>query len=75
VQLRAPLSGHVLELIAVRAVPPAQRDHGPTRPGAAHVAFAVPDLDRALAAVRPLVEEAVVPGAASIARAIRLAAE
>jgi len=73
VQLRAPLAGHVLELIAVGAVRPVQRDHGLTRPGAAHVAFAVPDLDRALAAVRALFEEAVVPGAASIAWAIRLA--
>ncbi len=59
VQLRAPLSGHVLELIAVRAVPPAQRDHGPTRPGTAHVAFAVPDLERALAAVRVLGAEPI----------------
>ena len=51
-QLRSPISGHVLELIAFRQVPAGREDHGPTRPGTAHVAFKVADLDRALQAMR-----------------------
>ena len=53
-QLRSERSDHVLELIAFHppapggAPPP---DRAPLRPGAAHVAFAVEDLEAALAAV------------------------
>ena len=55
-QLRSALGNHVLELIAFRhperaAAPP---EHAPLRPGAAHIAFAVEDLDAALAAVEAL---------------------
>ena len=55
-QLRSAQGGHVLELIAFRrpgsALPPLPG--APLRPGAAHVAFAVEDLDAALAAVEAL---------------------
>jgi predicted enzyme related to lactoylglutathione lyase len=51
-QLRSPLSGHVLELIAFHDVPAGKETHGPTRAGAAHVAFQVQDLDRALREVQ-----------------------
>ena len=48
VQLRHPMSGHVLELIAF-APPagPSSPDPLPLRPGSAHVAFLVEDLVRA----------------------------
>lgn len=51
-QMRSPLSGHVLEFIAFSDVPPGRDDHAPTRPGGAHLAFQVRDLDRALEEVR-----------------------
>ena len=55
-QLRSIYGEHVLALIAFRRpgrdVPPL--DGAPLRPGAAHVAFAVEDLDAALAAVEAL---------------------
>lgn len=50
-QLRSPLSPHTLELIAFHDVPSARAAHAPTTPGAGHVAFAVDDLQRALAAI------------------------
>lgn len=53
-QLRSPISEHVLELIAFDDVPSGREDYGPTRPGAAHVAFDVPDLEQAVALVRGL---------------------
>lgn len=54
VQLRSPASGHILELIAFQGVPPGREDHGPTRPGAAHVAFRVKNIDFALEEVQKL---------------------
>ncbi len=53
-QLRSPISGHTLELIAFRDVPPGREEHGPTRAGAAHLAFNVHDLDAAVDEVRAL---------------------
>jgi quercetin dioxygenase-like cupin family protein/predicted enzyme related to lactoylglutathione lyase len=53
-QLRSPISGHVLELIAFRNVPAGREEHGPTRPGTGHVSFVVDDLDSALTAVKRL---------------------
>jgi predicted enzyme related to lactoylglutathione lyase len=50
-QLSAPGSRHVLELIAFSGVPPARSGHAPTPPGAAHVSFAVSDLERAIAEI------------------------
>ena len=50
-QLRAPYSTHTLELIAFHDVPPVRASHAPTSPGVGHVAFAVADLERAIAAV------------------------
>lgn len=50
-QLRAPLSDHVLELIAFRGVPDDADPALPIRPGRAHTAFKVDDLDAALAEV------------------------
>lgn len=55
VQLRQPVSGHVLELIAF--APPdglPAADPLPLRPGSAHVAFLVDDLIRAKACVERL---------------------
>ena len=51
-QLRSPVSGHVLELIAFKGA--AAGDPQPLRPGAAHVAFHVDDLEAALAKVKRL---------------------
>jgi catechol 2,3-dioxygenase-like lactoylglutathione lyase family enzyme len=48
VQLQHPTTGHVLELLEFRNVEPGTEDHGPTRPGAGHVAFFVDDLDVSL---------------------------
>lgn len=48
-QLRNPTSGHVLELIAFDGA--AEGDDRPFRPGTAHVAFQVDDLDAALATI------------------------
>jgi glyoxylase I family protein len=53
-QLRSPISDHILELIAFDDVPSGREDYGPTRPGAAHLAFDVPDLEQAVALVREL---------------------
>jgi predicted enzyme related to lactoylglutathione lyase len=53
-QLRSPISEHVLELIAFDDVPSGREDYGPTRAGAAHVAFDVPDLEQAVVLVREL---------------------
>ena len=56
-QLRCARSEQVLELIAFRPPPPAGAlppQSAPLRPGAAHVAFAVEDLDAALASVEAL---------------------
>jgi hypothetical protein len=53
-QLRSPISGHVLELIAFRDIPPDAEDHGPTRPGFGHLSFVVDHLEFAVAAVAPL---------------------
>jgi catechol 2,3-dioxygenase-like lactoylglutathione lyase family enzyme len=53
-QLRSPISGHTLELIAFHDVPPGKDDHGPTRPGKAHLAFKVNDLDQAMTEVQRL---------------------
>ncbi len=53
-QLRSPISGHTLELIAFRAVPLGHENHGPTRVGAAHLAFTVRDLGAAVEEVRAL---------------------
>lgn len=50
-QLHAPRSPHTLELIAFHGVPPALTAHAPTAPGAAHVSFAVPDLERTIAEI------------------------
>ena len=55
-QLRSDLGDHVLELIAFHrsdGESPPLRD-APLRPGAAHIAFAVEDLDAALDAVETL---------------------
>jgi catechol 2,3-dioxygenase-like lactoylglutathione lyase family enzyme len=58
VQLCSPVSGHVLELIAFRGttaaaqVPPSEAK--PLRPGMAHVAFYVDDLEEMLAKVEDL---------------------
>jgi catechol 2,3-dioxygenase-like lactoylglutathione lyase family enzyme len=54
VQLRAAHTEQLLELVAFSAVPTGREDHGPTRPGAAHVAFRVEDFDAGLAAARGL---------------------
>jgi catechol 2,3-dioxygenase-like lactoylglutathione lyase family enzyme len=51
-QLRSPVSGHVLELIAFKGA--GSGDPQPLRPGAAHVAFYVDDLEAALAKVERL---------------------
>jgi len=53
-QLRSPISGHTLELIAFSGVPVGGEEHGPTRVGAAHLAFMVHDLDDAVEDVRAL---------------------
>ena len=56
-QLRSARSDHLLELIAFHPPPPGaapQPEGAPLRPGAAHVAFAVEDLDAALASVEAL---------------------
>src|SRR2546421_10210545 len=58
-QLRSPISGHTLELVAFHNVPAGHEDHGPTRVGAAHVAFEVENLDRALDTVRALGAELI----------------
>ena len=50
-QLRAAASRHTLELIAFHGVAPARSTHAPTTPGAGHIAFAVQDLERALALI------------------------
>lgn len=55
IQLRLPAGGHVLELIAF--TPAGGKwapDALPVRPGASHVAFAVPDLAAAIRAVEAL---------------------
>lgn len=55
VHLRHPASGHVLELIAFQPQSgPLPADPLPVRPGTAHVAFVVRDLDAAKAAVEAL---------------------
>jgi catechol 2,3-dioxygenase-like lactoylglutathione lyase family enzyme len=51
-QLRAPVSSHVLELIAFRGA--AAGEPKPLRPGAAHICFHVDDLEAALARVEGL---------------------
>ena len=55
-QLRSALGDHVLELIAFRrsehGMPPIET--APLRPGAAHIAFAVEDIESALDAVEAL---------------------
>ena len=51
-QLRSPISGHVLELIAFKGA--AAGDPRPLRPGAAHIAFYVDDLEAALSTVERL---------------------
>ncbi len=53
-QLCSPISGHVLELIAFRDIPPGREDYGPTRPGFGHLSFVVDDLEAAVAAVADL---------------------
>jgi len=53
-QLRSPISGHVLELIAFHDVPAGQEEHGPTRAGSSHLAFKVRDFDAALREVQRL---------------------
>jgi predicted enzyme related to lactoylglutathione lyase len=53
-QLRSAISGHVLELIAFRDIPPGAEDHGPTRPGFGHLSFVVDDLEAAVAEVARL---------------------
>ena len=54
-QLRHPASGHVLELICFHGGSEvAAPDPRPLRPGAAHVAFFVDDLEAALARVEAL---------------------
>ncbi len=58
-QLRSPLSGHLLELIAFHDGPPDREEHAPTRVGAAHVAFKVRDLDAAVEAMRHLGAEMI----------------
>jgi predicted enzyme related to lactoylglutathione lyase len=58
-QLRSPIAEHTLELIAFHHVPPGKEDQGPTRPGAAHLAFRVQDLDRALREVQQLGAELI----------------
>lgn len=57
-QLRFPASGHVLELIAF-ASPDEVEVRGPVRPGQAHVAFTIADLDGAIERIRPLGAEPV----------------
>lgn len=56
-QLRSPISGHILELIAFHPSAPAPA--APVDPGRAHVAFQVEDLDRALAHLRTLGAEPI----------------
>ena len=52
VQMRSPISGHVLELIAFKGQ--SGGEVKPLQPGMAHVAFYVDDLDEALAKVEKL---------------------
>jgi catechol 2,3-dioxygenase-like lactoylglutathione lyase family enzyme len=56
VQLRSPYSGHVLELLQFHGFETAEpaRPGAPLRPGEAHVAFLVEDLEDALRHVRSL---------------------
>ena len=51
-QMRSPVSGHVLELIAFTGV--GEGESKPIRPGAAHIAFYVDDLEEALSKVERL---------------------
>jgi predicted enzyme related to lactoylglutathione lyase len=53
-QLRSPLTGHTLELIAFHPPAGAPEGHAPLRPGEGHAAFAVIDLDAALVEVERL---------------------
>jgi quercetin dioxygenase-like cupin family protein/catechol 2,3-dioxygenase-like lactoylglutathione lyase family enzyme len=53
-QLRSPISGHVLELVEFRNVPPGGEEHPPTRPGFGHLSFVVDDLGTALTAVEQI---------------------
>jgi catechol 2,3-dioxygenase-like lactoylglutathione lyase family enzyme len=50
-QCTSPVSGHRLELIAFRGVPEDCDPRLPVRPGRAHVAYVVDDLDAALSAL------------------------
>lgn len=52
VQMRSPISGHVLELISFKGQ--GMGAPKPLRPGMAHVAFYVDDLDEALAKIEKL---------------------
>lgn len=47
-QCRSPYSEQVLELIQFRNIPSGVDDRLPLQPGRAHVAYLVPDLDRAV---------------------------
>lgn len=59
VMVRSPVSGHTLELVAFRAVPAAQEERLPTRPGSGHVAFRVADVEHAVEVARGLGAELV----------------
>jgi predicted enzyme related to lactoylglutathione lyase len=59
VELKAPYSDHPLEFVAFRNVPEGKEDHAPTKPGMAHIALRVLDLDKALEQIRELGGEVV----------------